>query len=144
MCASHRAVRGLIVELTGYGKHTVTDMEAGLEHLKRGTAKNVDMMLIVVEPYYRSLEAGMRTFKLATELKIPHLYAVSNKVRTEADREAIVTFCQQHSMPIITTIPYDENLIESERKAIAPIDFNPAAPSMQAIGQVADWILARG
>ena len=89
MCASHRAVRGLIVELTGYGKHTVTDMEAGLEHLKRGTAKNVDMMLIVVEPYYRSLEAGMRTFKLATELKIPHLYAVSNKVRTEADREAI-------------------------------------------------------
>ena len=87
MCASHRAVRGLIVELTGYGKHTVTDMEAGLEHLKRGTAKNVDMMLIVVEPYYRSLEAGMRTFKLATELKIPHLYAVSNKVRTEADRE---------------------------------------------------------
>ena len=106
MCASHRAVRGLIVELTGYGKHTVTDMEAGLEHLKRGTAKNVDMMLIVVEPYYRSLEAGMRTFKLATELKIPHLYAVSNKVRTEADREAIETFCQQHSMPIITTIPY--------------------------------------
>ena len=87
MCASHRAVRGLIVELTGYRKHTVTDMEAGLEHLKRGTAKNVDMMLIVVEPYYRSLEAGMRTFKLATELKIPHLYAVSNKVRTEADRE---------------------------------------------------------
>ena len=89
MCASHRAVRGLIVELTGYGKHTVTDMEAGLEHLKRGTAKNVDMMLIVVEPYYRSLEAGMRTFKLATELKIPHLYAVSNKVRTEADLSLI-------------------------------------------------------
>ena len=60
MCASHRAVRGLIVELTGYGKHTVTDMEAGLEHLKRGTAKNVDMMLIVVEPYFRSLEAQAR------------------------------------------------------------------------------------
>ena len=69
MCASHRAVRGLIVELTGYGKHTVTDMEAGLEHLKRGTAKNVDMMLIVVEPYYRSLEAGMRT--LTVEVKGP-------------------------------------------------------------------------
>ena len=115
MCASHRAVRGLIVELTGYGKHTVTDMEA-----------------------------GMRTFKLATELKIPHLYAVSNKVRTEADREAIETFCQQHSIPIITTIPYDENLIESERKAIAPIDFNPVAPSMQAIGHISDWVLARG
>ena len=70
MCASYPRVRGLIVELTGYCKHTITDMEAGLEHLKRGTAKNVDMMIIVVEPYYRSLEAGMRTFKLAKELNI--------------------------------------------------------------------------
>ena len=90
MCASHRAVRGLIVELTGYGEHTVTDMEAGLEHLKRGTARNVDMMLIVVEPYYRSLEAGMRTFKLARELSIPHLYAVPNKIKNDNDQEADV------------------------------------------------------
>ncbi|MEO1919410.1 MAG: AAA family ATPase, partial [Paracoccaceae bacterium] len=51
MCASHRAVRGLITEMTDYGEHTITDMEAGLEHLKRGTARNVDMMLIVAEPY---------------------------------------------------------------------------------------------
>ena len=34
MCGSHRAVRGLIAELTNYGEHTITDMEAGLEHLK--------------------------------------------------------------------------------------------------------------
>ena len=92
MCASHRAVRGLIVELTGYCKHTITDMEAGLEHLKRGTAKNVDMMIIVVEPYYRSLEAGMRTFKLAKELNIKHLYVASNKFTNEADENAIASF----------------------------------------------------
>ncbi len=67
MCASHRAVRGLIAELTDLGEHTITDMEAGLEHLKRGTARNVDMMLIVAEPYYRSLEAAMRTHELAEE-----------------------------------------------------------------------------
>ena len=83
MCASHRAVRGLIVELTGYCKHTITDMEAGLEHLKRGTVKNVDIMIIVFEPYYRSLEAGMRTFKLAKELNIKHLYVpqISSQMR---------------------------------------------------------------
>ncbi|MDP6740654.1 MAG: hypothetical protein QF404_11660 [Planctomycetota bacterium] len=141
MCASHRAVRGLIVELTGYGKHTVTDMEAGLEHLKRGTARNVDMMLIVVEPYYRSLEAGMRTFKLATELGIPHLYAVANKIRNENDAEAIESFCQQHGMPIIASIPLDDNLAEAERSAQAPFDFNPQAPSIGVIGAVANRVL---
>ena len=141
MCASHRAVRGLIVELTGYGEHTITDMEAGLEHLKRGTARNVDMMLIVVEPYYRSLEAGMRTFKLAGELGIPHLYAVPNKIRNEKDREAIETFCKQHGMPIIASIPEDENLVEAERAAKAPFDFNPEAPSVGVIGSAANRII---
>ena len=105
MYASHRAVRGLIVELTNFGKHTITDMEAGLEHLKRGTAKNVEMMLIVVEPYYRSLEAGMRTYRLAKELGITHLFAVSNKTRNLADKNAIESFCEKHSMEIIGDIP---------------------------------------
>ncbi|MEO6747207.1 MAG: AAA family ATPase, partial [Caldimonas sp.] len=41
MCSSHRAVRGLIAEMSSAGEHTITDMEAGLEHLKRGTARNV-------------------------------------------------------------------------------------------------------
>ena len=142
MCASHRAVRGLIVELTGYSKHTVTDMEAGLEHLKRGTAKNVDMMIIVVEPYYRSLEAGMRTFKLASELNIKHLYVASNKISNNDDREAIQNFCNKYSMPIISDIPYDNNLIEAERNEMAPIDYNHEAPSIKAIQQISDWIVA--
>ena len=140
MCASHRAVRGLIVELTKFGKHTITDMEAGLEHLKRGTAKNVEMMLIVVEPYYRSLEAGMRTYRLAKELGITHLFAVSNKTKNLADKNAIESFCEKHSMEIIGDIPYDENLIESERNGVAPIDFNFDAPSILEISKIASWI----
>ena len=140
MCASHRAVRGLIVELTGYCKHTITDMEAGLEHLKRGTAKNVDMMIIVVEPYYRSLEAGMRTFKLAKELNIKHLYVASNKFTNETDENAIKEFCEKYTMPIISNIPYDSNLIEAERNEKAPYDYNIEAPSIKAIYKIADWI----
>tara|TARA_B110000438_G_scaffold293311_1_gene332952 strand:+ start:12991 stop:13422 length:432 start_codon:yes stop_codon:yes gene_type:complete len=140
MCASHRAVRGLIVELSGYSKHTVTDMEAGLEHLKRGTAKNVEMMLIVVEPYYRSLEAGMRTYKLAKELGIPHLYVVSNKTKNLEDRNIIESFCDNYSMEIIGNIPFDTNLIESERSERAPIDYNLEAPSILEISKIAAWI----
>src|SRR5215467_12110148 len=101
MCGSHRAVRGLIAELTNFGEHTITDMEAGLEHLKRGTARHVDMMLIVAEPYYRSLEAASRTHELASELAIPFIKVVANKVRTDEDRKAIATYCDQHGMELI-------------------------------------------
>ena len=133
MCASHRAVRGLITEMSGYGEHTVTDMEAGLEHLKRGTARNVDIMLMVAEPYYRSLEAAARTFSLASELAIPHIFVVANKVKNPSDQAAIERFCSQHDLPIIGMIPYDEQVVEAERRDQAPIDFAPDCPGVVAI-----------
>lgn len=140
MCASHRAVRGLIAELTNIGKHTITDMEAGLEHLKRGTARNVDLMLIVAEPYYRSLEAAMRTHELSEELAIPFIRVVANKVRNDEDRQAIESFCAQHGMTVIGTVPQDEALIEAERQAKSPYDFAPGSVAVAAIRAIADRI----
>lgn len=142
MCASHRAVRGLIAEMTSAGDHTITDMEAGLEHLKRGTARNVEAMLIVAEPYYRSLEAASRTFSLANELKIPHVYAVANKVRGDADRDAIDAYCKQHGMPVIGVVPFDERFVEAEAAAQAPADFAENSAGMRAIEAVADRVIA--
>lgn len=142
MCASHRAVRGLIAEMTACGDHTVTDMEAGLEHLKRGTARHVEAMLVVVEPYYRSLEAGARTFSLARELGIPHLYAVANKVSNDADRGAVEAFCSQHQMPIIGEVPLEDGFVAAERSARAPFDFAPASAGVRAIEAIADRLAA--
>ena len=137
MCASHRAVRGVITEMSAYGEFTVTDMEAGLEHLKRGTAANVDTMLVVVEPYYRSLEAGARTASLSAELGIPNIFVVANKVKTEADRVAIDQFCEQHELSIIGYVPLEEQFIEAERQAQAPIDFDPKCAGTKAIYEIA-------
>ncbi len=138
MCASHRAVRGLIAEMTDAGDHTVTDMEAGLEHLKRGTARHVEAMLIVAEPYYRSLEAASRTFTLANELKIPHVYAVANKIRNPADREAVESYCRQHGMPVIGVVPFEEGFLSAEQAGEAPFDHAEGSAGLRAIEQVAD------
>lgn len=140
MCASHRAIRGLIAELTDIGEHSITDMEAGLEHLKRGTARNVDLMLIVAEPYYRSLEAAMRTHELCEELEIPFIRVIANKVRGDEDRQAIESFCAQHGMLIIGAVPLDEQMMEAERQARSPFDFAPDGSAVTAIRAVADAI----
>ncbi len=140
MCASHRAVRGLIAELTDIGEHTITDMEAGLEHLKRGTARNVDLMLIVAEPYYRSLEAAMRTHELCQELAIPFIRVVANKIRNDEDRQAIESFCAQHGMTLIGAVPLDEGMMEAERQAKSPFDFAPEGAAVTAIRGLADAI----
>ncbi|MSU91239.1 AAA family ATPase [Rhodobacteraceae bacterium 2CG4] len=137
MCASHRAVRGLIAELTSIGEHTITDMEAGLEHLKRGTARHVDMMLVVAEPYYRSLEAAMRTCELAAELGIAHVKVVANKARSDADMAAIRAFCDKHGMQIIGAVPYDEAMVEAERRGLSPLDHAPDSAGIAAIRRIA-------
>lgn len=140
MCASHRAVRGLVAEMTDFGEHTVTDMEAGLEHLRRGTARHVDMMLVVAEPYYRSLEAAMRTATLARELGITHIKVVANKVRNDDDMAAIQSYCDQHDMDIIGTVPLDDEMVEAERNATSPYDFASSSAGVAAIRKIAKEI----
>ena len=142
MCASHRAVRGLIAEMSGYGEYTITDMEAGLEHLKRGTARNVDVMLVIAEPYFRSLEAASRTFALARELEIPHLYAVANKVKSPEDQAAIDEFCAKHQMNVIGTVPEEAQFAEAERNGLAPIDHAPHCAGAEAIRAIAGKLQA--
>ncbi|MDD9817071.1 MAG: AAA family ATPase [Gammaproteobacteria bacterium] len=142
MCASHLAVRGIIAEMSGHGDHTITDMEAGLEHLKRGTARNVDTMLVVAEPYYRSLEAAARTHLLARELRIPYIFIVANKVKEDDDLAAIKEFCSLHDMPILATVPYDPLFTEAERNGKSPIDYAPNCPGMNTIREIAEELAA--
>ena len=128
--------------MSNAGDHTITDMEAGLEHLKRGTARNVETMLIVAEPYYRSLEAASRTYALANELKIPQVRVVANKVRGADDRNAIDAYCQQHGMPVIAVIPFDERFSAAEQAAQAPFDVAAGGPALPAVEALADSLIA--
>ncbi|NJM39520.1 MAG: hypothetical protein HC853_01475 [Anaerolineae bacterium] len=55
---------------------TITDMEAGVEVLSRGTPRASDVLLVIAEPYFKSLETAGRVKTMAKELGIPHVYIV--------------------------------------------------------------------
>jgi CO dehydrogenase maturation factor len=143
MCDPHAIARGLIMRANAEADHVVTDMEAGLEHLSRGTVEYVDVLLIILEPYYRSLETGSRAQKLAAQLGVPRLYAVGSKVRTETERQAIADFCARHNLDLIAHIPYDETVAAADHRGISPLDLNPAAPAVQAIHDLAQTLERR-
>lgn len=115
----------------------VVDMEAGLEHLSRGTSRHVDAMLAVVEPYYRALETGDRVVELSRELGIGRVAVVANKVRDDEDRQAIRDYCASRDLEVMVEIPYDRSLMEAERAGRAPIDFDPAAPAVTSVRELA-------
>lgn len=124
------------------GHDVVLDLEAGLEHMSRGTPRHVDVLLAVVEPYFRSLEAGRRIVDLARELGVPVIGAVANKVRNEADRSAIAEFCERHELDLVGTIPYDDTLIEAERAGSAPLDHDPDSAAVRSVRDLAGRVLA--
>lgn len=121
------------MERTAERRDVVVDMEAGVEHLSRGTVRHVDRLLVVIEPYFRSLETGKRTVELGRELGIPRVEIVANKVRDDADREAIRTFCAARGFEIVTEVPYDDALRDAERSGAAPLDFDPDMPAIRAL-----------
>jgi CO dehydrogenase maturation factor len=146
MCGAHATVRGFLGELVSRSVDRfdiVVDMEAGLEHLSRGTGKHVSRFLAVVEPYYRSMETARRVSDLARELCVADVAAVLNKIRNEADREAMATYCANHALSIAGEIPYDDGLADAERAGQPPLDHRPDAPSVNAIRDLARSLLAQ-
>src|SRR5262245_3777964 len=119
----------------------VVDLEAGLEHLSRGTARHVQTLLVIGEPYFKSLETARRTFTLAHELGIADVRMVANKVRSGQDEETMRSFAGRHGLPVAAVVPYDEAVIRADERGIALIDLEPDAPSVRAIHGLADHLL---
>jgi len=88
----------------------ILDMEAGIEHLGRGTAEGVDGLIIVAEPSMRSIETAFRIKSLAKDLKIERVFLVGNKVRSDED----IDFIRKNSsdFEILGFIWYNEDLID--------------------------------
>jgi len=116
---------------------TVVDMEAGLEHLSRGTGRHVDTLIVTLEPYYKSLETARRCAELGREIGIPRIVAVANKTRDDEDRAAIQEFAARHDLTLIGDIPMDDRLRKADLAGRAPID-EVDSPAIVAIRSLVD------
>jgi CO dehydrogenase maturation factor len=132
---------GLVAETS---RMTVVDLEAGLEHLSRGTARHVDTLLVIGEPYFKSLETAARSFALARELGVSDVRMVANKVRTSGDETAMREYAGRHSFPLAAIVPYDEAVVSADERGLALIEHRPDAPSVTAIRGLADRLLDEG
>ena len=98
----------------------VLDMEAGLEHLARGTAQAVDHLIVVVEPGRRSIETAHQIKRLAGDLGIKSLKFVGNKIRGDADRK----FLEEHmqGFPFLGFLSFSDSIIEADLQGRPPFE----------------------
>ncbi|GAC1431650.1 MAG: hypothetical protein NVSMB68_04000 [Thermoanaerobaculia bacterium] len=138
MCSAHGAVRILLGEIVGSEKRpTVVDIEAGLEHLSRGTARNVDTLLAVFEPYFKSMETAARMSELGRELGIARVLGVANKVSSADEERELREFCAGKGLEVIAVIPQDPSVREAERAGVGPLDVTQSSPAIDRIGELA-------
>jgi len=142
MCRAHATVRGVLGGLVaGTSRTTIVDLEAGLEHLSRGTARHVETLLVVGEPYFKSLETASRSFALAKDLGISQVRMVANKVRTSRDEETVRDYAARHAMSIAAVVPYDDSVVAADERGMALIEYDPTAASVAAITHLAEDLL---
>ena len=138
MCGSHTVVRELIHSALSSEKEEImiVDTEASLEHMKRGTSRYVDKMYMIVEPYYRSLEAAGRFAELAHQLGINQVEAIANKVRNKEEEMAIREYCKKIDLPIAVILPFDDKVRDADLKGMSVMDYDENADIVNAIKEL--------
>ncbi|MDQ3570317.1 MAG: P-loop NTPase [Actinomycetota bacterium] len=142
LCSAHATVSGMLADAAALPDTvTIVDLEASPEHLSRGTTRHVDVLFMVVEPYWRSLETARRMSKLAAELPVPHVGVVGNKARSTADAEAIAGFCAGSGLVLDGQLPWSDGALDADKAGIPLIDYDPEDPVVQAVSRLADRLV---
>ncbi len=122
-CPENVLLKNLLSHLFIQRNETViVDMEAGLEHLGRGSTGYVDAFIVVVEPGMRSIQTALQIKKLAADLGIKRVYIVGNKIQSKDDQKVIEENLK--TFPILGWMEYNPKVLEADRKGISPFDID--------------------
>ena len=125
VCPEHVMLKRIISHLVvGEGSIVIMDMEAGLEHLGRGTAGMVDFFIVVTEPGSRSVQTYRKIKKLAGDLGVTKVYVAGNKVRSEEDREFIRSRVDEGDL--LGFISYSDDVVDADKRAGSPFETGEA------------------
>lgn len=123
VCPEHVMLKRIINHLMLHsGDVVILDMEAGLEHLGRGTTSGMDAFIVVIEPGARSVQTYKNVKRLAKDLGVGQVMVVANKVRSEDDEEFIRSKIPAEDL--LGFIHYNSEVIDADRQGQSPYDFS--------------------
>ncbi len=86
---------------------SLADMEAGVEHFGRGVEKDMDTVLVVVEPSFEAVALAAKVNFLARGTGIKDIWAVLNKVPSPEIEERLQGELTKRGINCIGSIHYD-------------------------------------
>ena len=120
-CPESVLIRALVTDLVLRRQDAlIMDMEAGIEHLGRATARGVDTLLVMVEPSQRAVESAHRVARLGAEIGLRDIRFVANKIASPADEEFVRTALAGRE--IVGVIPWSDEIRQAERRGDGVVD----------------------
>jgi len=134
VCPEHVLLKMLMSHLVLYQKDVVVmDMEAGIEHLGRGTAGAVDAFIVVVEPGVRSIQTYNKIKSMAMDIGVQQVFVIGNKIRNDGD----IVFLKEKigEENIIGFLNYRDAISETDRNNQSPYDDPEMRADIAALGK---------
>ncbi len=125
-CPENVLIRSLISDLILYKDDSlIMDLEAGIEHLGRATARGVDTMIVVVEPGQRSIDCSHRIIEMSYQIGLKDIRLVANKINGPSDEAFIRETLSDHDL--LGIIPYSEEIRKNDRNGLSVLhNINPS------------------
>ena len=119
-CPENHVLRKMLKKMLLTANEVVLlDMEAGVEHLGRGTVAGADALLIVVIPSRSSIRTALKIRQMAEDVRIPHISFVGNLVQDDEDRQFLI---QALGETPVAFFPDSTVIRKAERTEAAIID----------------------
>jgi CO dehydrogenase maturation factor len=134
LCPENALIRTLLYNLfVKRDEVIIVDFEAGIEHLGRGTAKGIDVMLVITEPSQKSLDLCEKIIDLSKKLGVINIYLIGNKITDDSQINIINNKIDGWNVPLYHSIPFDTEIGKADLEGTSPIDYNSDSLAIQSI-----------
>jgi len=142
MCPANTVIRALLHHLIVKRREAVvTDMEAGLEHMGRGTAEHVETMLVVTDASRKSLETAKKLHDLSKQMGIRKSFIVGNRVAIQQEGEYIENFAKTNGLELLGIVPFDQTILEADMQGETPLKYAAQSKAISTIREMGERLV---
>lgn len=141
-CMVNNILNRFADELETNYKYMLVDNEAGMEHLSRRTSGKVDMLLMVTDYALRGLRAVGRINAMLADLKLDvrEKGLIVNRAPDQLN-QAFLDEVEQIGVPLLCTIPQDDNLLEFDMERRSMLELPDDSPAVLAVNNLVEKII---
>jgi CO dehydrogenase maturation factor len=136
-CFANSILRACVDRIGKQYAYVVIDCEAGLEHLSRRTAGNMDVLLVLSDPSIRSLDTARRVLDLVEDLqtRVGRVAFAFTRV-SDGHPPALLAAARERGLPAPLLIPQDEEVEALDAQGKPLVQVSAASPALRAVREI--------